>query len=357
MPDTEKEESSYSFVQKVWIVGGIFSLIATLLLIFEATFNILILVLAGALIACFFRGLSSLIKKKSGWSTKITMSISVGGIILIVAGIFWLIGATVASQASQIEETFPQMVNDAERSLSGSRIGREILEQIEELQSSEEVPNFVSRFFMTTFGGLGDIYIILLIGVFFTISPQLYKNGIIHLVPPRKREKARDVLEYLGNGLTKWLAAKFIAMLAVFILTAIGLVILDFPMWLTLALIAGILNFVPNFGPLAAMIPAVLIGLAISPSTALIVAIMYTTIQLLESSLINPQAQQKLIKIPPALIILSQLFVGAMTGIWGVVFATPLVLIIIILVQELYVKPMDKKAEARNGSGSKVRSS
>jgi predicted PurR-regulated permease PerM len=152
------------------------------------------------------------------------------------------------------------------------------------------------------------------------------------------------VLDHLGTGLTKWLAAKFIAMLAVFVLTAIGLAILDFPMWLTLALIAGILNFIPNFGPLAAMIPAVLIGLAISPTTALIVAILYTGIQLLESSLINPKAQQKMIKIPPALIILSQLFVGAMTGIWGVVFATPLVLIIIILVQDLYVKPMEEKA-------------
>jgi predicted PurR-regulated permease PerM len=157
MPDSEEAESQYSFVQKVWIVGGIFSLIATLLLIFEATFNILILVLAGALIACFFRGLSSYIGRKTGWSRKITMTISVLGSILIAAGIFWLIGATVSSQASQIEETFPQLIDDAQQSLSGSRVGREILEQIDELQSSEELPNFISRFFMTTFGGIGDI--------------------------------------------------------------------------------------------------------------------------------------------------------------------------------------------------------
>lgn len=343
MPDSQKADSRYSFVQKVWIVGLIFSLIATLLLIFEATFNILILVLAGTLIACFFRGLSTYIRKKTGWSTKITMSISVGGTLLMVAGLFWLIGATVSAQASQIEDTFPVLIEDAQSSLSGSRVGREIREQLEELQSSEELPHFVRRFFMTTFGGLGDIYIILLIGTFFTISPQIYKDGVIQLVPPGKRKKAANVLEHLGTGLTKWLAAKFIAMLGVFILTAIGLVIMDIPMWLTLAIIAGILNFVPNFGPLAAMIPAVLISLAISPSTALIVALMYITIQTIESSLINPQAQKKLIKIPPALVILSQIFVGAMTGIWGVIFATPLVLIVIILVQDLYVYPMNRK--------------
>jgi predicted PurR-regulated permease PerM len=344
MPNNQEPASPYTFVQKVWIVGLIFSLIAVVLLILEATFNILILVLAGTLIACYFRGLSSFIRRKTGWKTGITLSISVVGTLLIVAGIFWLIGATVAAQASQIEDTFPVLIEDAQRSLNGSRIGRDLIEQLEELESSEKLPAFLRRFFMTTFGGIGDIYIILLIGIFFTISPDLYKNGLIQLVPPSKRKKAREVTEHLATGLTKWLAGKFIAMLAVFVLTAIGLIILDMPMWLTLAILAGILNFVPNFGPLAAMIPAVLIALAISPTTALIVAILYIVIQTIESSLINPQAQKKLIKIPPALIILSQIFVGAMTGIWGVIFATPLILIIIILIQDLYVKPMNKNS-------------
>lgn len=344
MPKSRESDSQYTFVQKVWITGLIFSLIATVLLIFEATFNILILVLAGTLIACFFRGLSSLIRKKTGWKTKATLSISVIGTVLIISGVFWLIGATVSSQASQIEETFPELIEDAQRSLKGSRVGSEVVEQIEEVQNSEKIPAFLSRFFMTTFGGIGDIYIILLIGIFFTISPHLYKDGLTQLVPPRKRNKAEGVLEHLRSGLTRWLAGKFIAMFGVFFLTAIGLIILDIPMWLTLAILAGILNFVPNFGPLAAMIPAVLIGLAIGPNTALIISILYVGIQLIESSFITPKAQQKLIKIPPALIILSQLFVGAMTGIWGVIFATPLILILIILVQELYVKPMNRKS-------------
>lgn len=344
MPDTQKPEPQYTFVQKVWIVGLIFSLIAIILLIFEATFNILILVLAGTLIACYFRGMSSFIRNKTNWNRKISMSVSVLGTVLIISGIFWLIGATVSAQASEIEETLPAIIEDAQQSLNGSRIGRELMEKIEELQSSEKLPEFLSRFLMTTFGGIGDIYIILLIGIFFTISPQLYKKGMVQLVPPGKRDRAEDVLEHLGTGLTKWLTGKFIAMLGVFALTAIGLIILGIPMWLTLAVLAGILNFVPNFGPLAAMIPAVLIALAISPTTALIVAILYTGVQLIESSLITPKAQQKLIKIPPALIILSQIFIGAMTGIWGIIFATPLVLIIIILVQDLYVNPMNKKS-------------
>jgi predicted PurR-regulated permease PerM len=167
----------------------------------------------------------------------------------------------------------------------------------------------------------------------------------MQLVPPRKRKKADGLINHIGSSLKKWLAGKFIAMAAVFVLTAIGLIILDVPMWLTLSIIAGLLNFIPNFGPLVAAVPAILVGFSQSPMMALIIAALYLFVQVFESSFITPQAQQKLVKIPPALIILAQVFVVALTGIWGVIFATPLLLIIIIVIQELYTEPMNRKSE------------
>lgn len=339
----DKITKEYSYVQKVWIAGGILALIVIFLLLFEATFSVLILIFAGVLIASYFRGISQYIRKKTGWKSWVSLAISTFGTLLLIAGLFWLIGATVSSQAAQLEDTLPAIVEDVEATLRGSVVGTELVEKIEEARSSGEMTSFISRLFATTFGFIGDFYIILIIGIFFTASPQLYKNGITQMVPPRGRDKAKEVQKKLATGLKKWLAGKFIAMLAVFVLTAIGLAIIGIPMWLTLALLAGLLNFVPNFGPLAAMIPAVLVGLANSPAIALTVAILYLGIQLLESSIINPQAQKKLIKIPPALIIISQLLIGALSGIWGVILATPLVLMIIILVQELYVKKLNAR--------------
>ncbi len=130
-------------------------------------------------------------------------------------------------------------------------------------------------------------------------------------------------------------------MTVVMILTGISLSIL--PMWLALAIIAGILNFIPNFGPLIAMIPAVLVALMQSSATAAIVAGMYIVIQVVESNFIKPMVQRKLISIPPALIIMAQLLISPLTGGWGLVLATPLMVIIMILVQELYVNERDKK--------------
>ncbi len=87
----------------------------------------------------------------------------------------------------------------------------------------------------------------------------------------------------LGDNLKKWLKGKIFSMTVVMILTAIGLAIVGVPMWLVLAIIAGILNFIPNFGPLIAMIPAVLVVFMQEPTTATIVAGMYIVIQVVES--------------------------------------------------------------------------
>lgn len=132
-------------------------------------------------------------------------------------------------------------------------------------------------------------------------------------------------------------------MLIVFVLTAIGLSIIGVPMWLVLALLAGLLNFIPNFGPLLALIPAALVALLQGPSTAIWVIGLYLTVQVVESNFITPMVQQKLVNIPPAVIIMAQLFIAPLTGGWGLVLATPLVLLIMVTVQELYIKKQDER--------------
>jgi predicted PurR-regulated permease PerM len=114
-------------------------------------------------------------------------------------------------------------------------------------------------------------------------------------------------------------------------------------MWLVLSLIAGLLNFIPNFGPLIAMVPAVLIGFLQGPTTALIVAALYILVQTLESSLVTPQIQKKMLNVPPALIIIAQLVMGVLTGGWGLILATPLMVVLMVMVQELYLKRYEEQ--------------
>src|SRR5690625_5417599 len=113
-------------------------------------------------------------------------------------------------------------------------------------------------------------------------------------------------------------------------------------MWFTLALITGLLNFIPNFGPLLAAIPTVLIALTIDGTTALIVAIMLLVTQMLEGAVITPMIQKKMVDIPPALLIISQVIVATFSGFWGLILAAPLLVVVVVEVEELYIKRMEE---------------
>jgi len=334
----ENTMDGLSYQKKVWIKAGIYALIVLLILLLKATFSVFLLILAGALIAIFFLGLSGLLCRKTKWKQGICLAIAVFGTLLLASGLFWLMGAKIQTQVEQLHNTLPATIENAKSQLSKNSIGKMIVEKVNSPQTIKKAQALASTFFKTTFGVFGDIYVVLFLGIFFTVSPDVYKKGMVQLIPKKGQPKGEDIINKLGANLKKWLKGKFFAMLVVFILTSIGLLILGIPLWLVLGLIAGLLNFIPNFGPLIAMIPAVLVALMQGPTTAALVAGLYIVIQIVESNFITPMVQQKLISIPPALIIAAQLLISPLTGGWGLVLATPLMLIIMILVQELYIK-------------------
>ncbi len=334
----ENSTDGLSYQKKVWIKGGIYALIVIVILLFKATFSVFLLILAGALIAIFFLGLSGLICRKTRWKHGICLAIAVIGTLILITGLSWLIGAKIQAQVAELSDSLPATIKNAKSQLSQNPVGKKLVEKMSSPETMKRAKEFISTFFKTTFGVFGDIYVVLFLGIFFTVSPNVYKNGIVQLIPKKGQKKGEDIINKLGDNLKKWLKGKFFAMFVVFVLTSIALLILGTPLWLVLALIAGLLNFIPNFGPLIAMVPAVLVALMQGPSTAAIVAGMYILIQVIESNFITPIVQQKLISIPPALIISAQLLIGPLTGGWGLVLATPLMVIIMILVQELYLK-------------------
>ena len=327
-----------SYQKKVWIKGGIYALIVVLLLLLRTTFSVFLLILAGALIAIFFHGLSGLICRKTKWKQGVCLAIAVLSIVLFTTGLFWLMGAKIQAQVAELQETLPATIENAKSQLSKNTIGKMLVEKLSSPETTSKAKALAGTFFKTTFGVFADIYVVLFLGIFFTVSPGIYKKGMVKMIPKKGQQKGEDVLGKLGENLKKWLKGKIFSMAVVMILTAIGLAIIGVPMWLVLAIIAGLLSFIPNFGPLIALIPAVLVGLMQSPATAAIVAGLYILIQVVESNFITPMVQQKLINTPPALIITAQLLISPLTGGWGLVLATPLMLILMILVQELYLK-------------------
>jgi predicted PurR-regulated permease PerM len=292
-------------------------------------------------VAVYFRGLAQLLSEKTKIGKNLSLAIVIAGTLVILGGLGWLLGAKIQQQAAMLSNTIPQKTEAIKQQLSQNQLGQQILKQVGATTGNgiqQDTVQKIRGLFRTTFGVLGDVYVILFMGIFFIAAPRLYINGMVTLIPPGKRQRGRKVINKLGKTLRSWLIGKIFAMIVVAILTAIGLKIIGVPLALVLALIAGLLNFIPNFGPLIAMVPAVLMGLSVNPQTALIVAILYVAIQVVESNFITPFIQLKLIQIPPALIIIGQLVMGILVGGWGIILATPLVAIVMVLVQELYIK-------------------
>jgi predicted PurR-regulated permease PerM len=127
-------------------------------------------------------------------------------------------------------------------------------------------------------------------------------------------------------------------MAAIGVLTWLGLVLLGIPLAPTLALLAALLTFIPNFGPAIAMVPPTLIALMEGPERAASVVALYFAVQTVESYVLTPLLQKKTTSLPPALTLVAQVVMASLAGGLGVVVATPLTAVALVTVRHLYVE-------------------
>ena len=265
----------------------------------------------------------------------------------------WAMAPQISEQSAKLAETVPKslaqlqgVVNEyplLKKALAGLPPPEQIVKQMSQL-----IPN-AGLFFGGVLGAIGNVVIILFVGIYFAASPHLYTSGLIKLVPQSKRPRAHQVLHKIGHTLSSWLLGKSVSMLIVGTVTSIGLSLLGVPLALILGIIAGLLDFVPYLGPIMAGVPAVLIAFSISPDLALYTVLLFVGVQLVEGYVLQPLIESRAVDLPPALTIVMQLVFGALFGFAGVALATPRAAGLKVLVQMLYVEDVlgDKVEEAK----------
>ena len=132
----------------------------------------------------------------------------------------------------------------------------------------------------STFGAIANVLIVIFFAVFMAAQPQPYVEGFLFLVPRKRRDRAREVLYEIGNVLRRWLIGQSLLAVCVAFLTGAGLMLLGAPFAIALALLAGLMEFVPYIGPFVAAVPAILVGFAESPQLALQIALLFLGIQM-----------------------------------------------------------------------------
>jgi predicted PurR-regulated permease PerM len=359
MAETPLPQSSPTFAHNVLVA---IALVALALLLWKIA-PVLILFFAGVVFAtAIYAGSRPLVRYAHLPSTLAVAAVFLLTILLLAVG-SWLFGKQLATQAQELVDAVTQAWSKVREYLEGTSWGATALDSVQGAADGKTVSR-VAKGTVTVFGAFTDLILVLFLSMYLAVNPASYRNGFLLLLPPAHREHVGAALDEAGIALRKWLIGQLGAMVMVGVLTGLGLWIVGVPLAIPLGILSGLLDFVPVIGPFAGAVPGILIAFAQGPQVALYAAAVYVTVQFLEGHLVLPLAQKWAVSLPPALGLLSIVGFGLVFGLLGVLFAIPLTVVTIVLVQELYVAPMGdtdmpilRKTRGVRGSGPPSRNS
>ena len=186
-------------------------------------------------------------------------------------------------------------------------------------------------------GGLLKVVLVLALAVMMAAQPRPYQALAIRLAPSFYRRRLQVVLSHCGSALGNWVVGLLISSFCVAGLAGVGLALLGVKPVVANALLAGLLNVIPNIGPTISTIFPASVALLDSPWRALAVVVLYLAIQNVESYLITPFVMQKQVKLLPGLALLSQFVFAVLLGPLGLLMALPLVVVLQVVVREVLV--------------------
>lgn len=302
------------------------------------------LTFAAIWFGCVLHHAARLLVRWTAMGDRMAMTIVVVLLVGLVVCFFALLGFQIASRINelagnladaveqvlqQLDEQFPQFRTmwDA---LSSGKAARMVMQGA----SGSTVASWLA----SPFGFVVNVLFIFFTGLYLATSPAMYRDGLVVLFPPRHQERLRSVMNEMGEALWGWTLARLASMVLVGVMSWVGLLVLGIPMAATLAIFTAIVVFIPNIGPAISLVPPMLLGVSEGPWVPVYVLVLYTAIQMVESYLITPIIHEHEDNLPAALVITGQLVLGVLFGLLGVAFAMPLILVVKIAVERLYLR-------------------
>ena len=336
----QTQSSMNDFAQRVFVALGIASLFALAFLTVWYLPDVLLILFAGILLAVFLRGLANLLSHYTLLPKNVALIIAIVAFFAGIGGLLWLFGPAIANGFDKLFESLNKAVDQLQQLIQQYNFLQQALQTLRS-NAMSLIPERLGRIiglFSSAIGLATTFFFIVITGIYLCIEPHIYINSSVRLLPINKRERASNVLYTVGRVLRWWLLGRIASMLLVGVLTWIGLFLLNIPSALPLAVLAALLAFIPNIGPVLSAIPAILMGLTQGLWVALYVVLLYIAVQTVESYLITPLIQRRAIAIPPGFLLAIQLIMGVAAGAFGLLLATPLAVVVMVLIKMLYLE-------------------
>nr|WP_310525410.1 AI-2E family transporter [Polymorphobacter sp.] len=183
----------------------------------------------------------------------------------------------------------------------------------------------ITVFLGSAIGALGSLLLILTLGVYFAADPMLYERGVEWLTPVSARAQVAATIAAMAHMLRRWLAGRLLTMVIEGVFIFIGLLIVGVPLAGLLALVSGLLAFIPTIGAMISGALIVAVGFSVGTSEGLWALGIYLAVQMIEGNILNPLIEKRAVDLAPAVVLGAQLLFGVLFGLLGVALADPIV--------------------------------
>jgi predicted PurR-regulated permease PerM len=329
-------------------VGGVCVVLFAALLWFAWRYiDTLFLIFAGVLFGVALNAMTDLLGRLIRLPQLARLAIVCLMLVALFAGVLVLGGTTIAAQASVLSNTIKTQLVTVKSFLEKKGVDTSVFELAEKSETQAEAGGALShlpnvgtlassgsaiigrtlKLLLGTVSVVGNFFIILFLGLCFAAQPAVYRKGLIFFAPARHRGRTTAIIDRIGETLERWLLAQMLTMLAVFLVTWIGLAIIGIPSSLILGIQAGLLAFIPTIGALIGGLIVVLASLASGWVLTLSAFILFLGVHALESYVLTPLVQRQALHVPPATLFAFQILLGVAFGLWGLALALPLIAI------------------------------
>jgi predicted PurR-regulated permease PerM len=283
------------------------------------------------------------------------------GLILgvgVFVGILALIIPSFADQTQEFVDEVPAVVDNIEEAIadvtgsSQGEVGIEVQQFLERYtENPAELIGPLASIGLSLAGVLGAFLLMLITAYYMAVRPEPLIDGAISLFPPERRQWAHGVFDRLRAAWIGWMQGVVVDMVLTAALLYAGLELIGLDFAIFFAVFSAVLVLIPYFGAILGAIAPTLFALSDSPEKALLVLGIYVLIQQIESNVTIPLVMANRVKLHPALVAIGVVVIGQLFGFVGLFVAVPILSLIVIAVDEAWVKPMEaqrglKPAEA-----------
>lgn len=264
-------------------------------------------------------------------------------ILLLFAMILVVFSAVVASVMPPLLEQTRSLIDQTPSILE--RLGGLAINQQVISDQLGSVPSNIYRFLISTFSNLVALFTLFVLSYYFLSERgNLHRYLAVFFSNNKTEDKAEEFINKIEHHIGGWVRGQLALMVIIGVMTYIGLQILGVNYALPLAILAGLLEIIPNIGPTLSMIPAALIGATNSLVTMLATIALYFLIQQFENNIIVPKVMQKAVGVKPLVTIICLMVGLKLAGVLGIILAVPGYLILRLVVEEIYTSKRFRKA-------------